>query len=64
MAKINSELLTMTYGALVAHLIKDTKDIDKVNTKLEKMGYNMGLRMTDELLCMGFLCFFSFIEKN
>merc|ERR1719499_3055685 len=43
MEKINSELFTMTYGALVMHLME-------VNKRLDSMGYNMGTRITDELL--------------
>merc|ERR1719499_2322047 len=43
MEKINSELFTMTYGALVMHLME-------VNKKLDSIGYNMGSRITDELL--------------
>jgi hypothetical protein len=48
--KINSELLTLTYGALVTQLIADYKDIDVVNVELEKMGYNIGVRLIDEFL--------------
>mmetsp|Transcript_16242 Transcript_16242/g.31453 ORF Transcript_16242/g.31453 Transcript_16242/m.31453 type:complete len:187 (-) Transcript_16242:422-982(-) len=48
--KINAELFTLTYGALVAQLVRDLEDVDKVNEKLEDMGYNIGLRLIDELL--------------
>jgi len=50
MEKINSELLAMTYGAMVTQLIKDYKDISIVNTELEKLGYNIGVRLVDEFL--------------
>jgi len=50
MEKINSGLFTMTYGSLVMHLIQETGNLEEVNQKLEKIGYNMGQRMTDELL--------------
>ncbi len=50
MEKINAELFVMTYGAIVIQLIKDLRDIDKVNTKLESMGYSMGTRLVDEFL--------------
>lgn len=50
MEKINSELLTMTYGAIVAQLIKDYKDVEVVNDELEKMGYNIGSRLVEEFL--------------
>lgn len=33
----NSELLTFTYGSLVAQLIQDYEDDDEVNKQLEKM---------------------------
>ena len=47
--KVSSELITLTYGAFVSKLIKDNQhNIDEVNSKLDKMGYNMGTRMVDE----------------
>ncbi|GAM26346.1 hypothetical protein SAMD00019534_095210 [Acytostelium subglobosum LB1] len=48
--KISAELFTLTYGALVTQLIKDYEDIDQVNTKLEQMGYNIGVRLIEEFL--------------
>jgi len=48
--KINAELFTLTYGAIVAQLIKDYEDIEEVNKQLEKMGYNIGVRLIDEFL--------------
>lgn len=33
----NGELFTLTYGALVAQLLKDYEDDDEVNRQLEKM---------------------------
>jgi len=50
MEKINSELLAMTYGALVTQLIRDYKDVKTVNVELEKMGYNIGVRLVDDFL--------------
>lgn len=50
MEKINSEVLTLTYGAIVTQLIKDYKDVKVVNAELEKMGYNIGVRLVDEFL--------------
>ncbi len=35
--KINAELLTMTYGALVVQLVKDYQDVAVVNRELDKM---------------------------
>jgi hypothetical protein len=51
MEKINSELFTLTYGAIVWQLLQDYEDnVDEVNNQLEKMGYNIGLRLIDEFL--------------
>eukprot|EP01103_Thecamoeba_quadrilineata_P018788 TRINITY_DN7364_c0_g1_i1.p1 TRINITY_DN7364_c0_g1~~TRINITY_DN7364_c0_g1_i1.p1 ORF type:complete len:210 (-),score=48.61 TRINITY_DN7364_c0_g1_i1:150-779(-) len=48
--KINAELFTLTYGSIVAQLMKDYEDVNEVNKQLEKMGYNIGLRLIDEFL--------------
>lgn len=48
--KVNSELLALTYGALVSQLLKDIELVDEVNEQLEKMGYNIGLRLIEEFL--------------
>ena len=50
MEKMNSELFTLTYGALVAQLLRDHEDVDAVNVQLDKMGYNIGVRLIDEFL--------------
>ena len=50
MEKMNSELFTLTYGALVSQLIRDHEDVEAVNVQLEKMGYNIGVRLIDEFL--------------
>lgn len=44
----NSELLTLTYGAIVGQIIRDYEDPKEVNAQLEQMGYNMGVRLVDE----------------
>jgi hypothetical protein len=46
--KVSSELLTLTYGAFVHKLIKDTESAEEVNVLLDKMGYNIGCRLIDE----------------
>jgi hypothetical protein len=33
----NSELLTLTYGALVTQLLRDYESVDEVNKKLDQM---------------------------
>lgn len=50
MDKVNSELFTLTYGAIVTQLVTDYKDVKLVNVELEKMGYNIGIRLIDEFL--------------
>ncbi|WWC71359.1 uncharacterized protein I206_105314 [Kwoniella pini CBS 10737] len=48
--KVNAELFTLTYGALVVQLIKDYEDYGEVNKQLEKMGYNIGIRLIEDFL--------------
>ncbi|KAJ9477459.1 Trafficking protein particle complex subunit BET3 [Pseudozyma hubeiensis] len=48
--KINAELFTLTYGALVIQLIKDYEDYAEVNKQLDKMGYNIGTRLIEDFL--------------
>lgn len=50
MPKMNGELFALTYGAMVMQLIKDYEGVDEVNKQLEKMGYNIGIRLIDEFL--------------
>ncbi|TFL07534.1 transport protein particle complex subunit [Pterulicium gracile] len=48
--KINAELFTLTYGALVVQLIQDYEEFEEVNKQLEKMGYNIGTRLIEDFL--------------
>ena len=48
--KMNSELLTFMYGSLIVRLIKDFEKTEEINEQLEKMGYNMGIRLIDDFL--------------
>lgn len=48
--KVSSELVSLTYGALVAQLVKDLEDVDQVNAKLDQMGESIGSRLVDEVL--------------
>ncbi|KAG0281942.1 transport protein particle 22 kDa subunit [Linnemannia exigua] len=48
--KINAELFTLTYGSIVAQLVKDYEDFSEVNKQLEKMGYNIGTRLIEDFL--------------
>jgi hypothetical protein len=54
----NTELFTLTYGSLVAQLVQDIQNYNKVNQQLEKMysfsihvrGYNIVVRLIEEFL--------------
>ncbi|KAJ1679803.1 hypothetical protein EV182_001300 [Spiromyces aspiralis] len=46
----NAEVFAFTYGALVTQLIKDYEDYSLVNDKLDKMGFNIGVRLIDDFL--------------
>ncbi|KAJ3416154.1 transport protein particle 22 kDa subunit [Chytridiales sp. JEL 0842] len=48
--KINAELFILTYGSLVAQLVKDYEDYSEVNKQLDKMGYNIGGRLIEDFL--------------
>ena len=46
----NAELFALTYGALVVQLIQDYDDYAEVNKQLERMGYNIGMRLIEDFL--------------
>ena len=49
--KVSAELVTLTYGTVVAQLCKDfDSDYAEVNRQLDKMGYNIGLRLIEDFL--------------
>lgn len=49
--KVNAELVVLTYGTIVAQLCKDyDSDYVEVNKQLDKMGYNIGLRLIEDFL--------------
>ncbi|XP_042296784.1 trafficking protein particle complex subunit 3 isoform X1 [Sceloporus undulatus] len=48
--KMSSELFTLTYGALVTQLCKDYENDEDVNKQLDKMGYNIGIRLVEDFL--------------
>jgi len=49
--KVSAELVTLTYGTIVAQLCKDYEsDYLEVNRQLDKMGYNIGLRLIEDFL--------------
>lgn len=49
--KINSGLFTLTYGSVVSQLCRDyNNNYHEVNQQLDKMGYNIGLRLIEEFV--------------
>ncbi|GAB2216958.1 hypothetical protein Droror1_Dr00000111 [Drosera rotundifolia] len=48
--RVNAELFTLTYGAIVRQLVTDLEEVDEVNKQLDQMGYNIGVRLIDEFL--------------
>lgn len=51
MEKVNAELVTLTYGTIVSQLCVDyDNDYAQVNQQLEKMGYNIGVRLIEDFL--------------
>ena len=48
--KVSGELLSLTYGSLVAQLVKDYENIDEVNRQLERLGHNLGVRLIEDFL--------------
>ena len=49
--KVSAELVTLTYGTIVAQLCKDYEfDYPEVNRQLDRMGYNIGLRIIEDFL--------------
>ena len=47
---LNSIFLTLTYGSLMVRLIKDYEKPEEINDQLEKMGFNIGIRLIDDFL--------------
>ncbi|SBS81308.1 trafficking protein particle complex subunit 3, putative [Plasmodium ovale] len=62
--KVNSELLSLTYGALVSQLLKDFELVDEVNEQLEKMGHNIGIRLIEEFLAKSDISFCEDFEET
>ncbi|CAI8049891.1 Trafficking protein particle complex subunit 3 [Geodia barretti] len=46
--KVSGELFSLTYGALVAQLVRDYEKDEEVNQQLDKMGYNIGVRLIED----------------
>ncbi len=48
--RVSGELFNLTYGALVAQILRDYENVDDVNKQLDKMGYNIGVRLVEDFL--------------
>ncbi|KAI3963791.1 hypothetical protein MKW98_029901 [Papaver atlanticum] len=48
--RVNAELFSLTYGAMVRQLLTDLEEVEEVNKQLDQMGYNIGIRLIDEFL--------------
>eukprot|EP01055_Gregarina_sp_Pseudo9_P000826 Gregarina_sp_Pseudo_9__825@NODE_1528_length_1523_cov_83_560647_g1416_i0_p1_GENE_NODE_1528_length_1523_cov_83_560647_g1416_i0NODE_1528_length_1523_cov_83_560647_g1416_i0_p1_ORF_typecomplete_len199_score30_85TRAPP/PF04051_16/4e32DUF3583/PF12126_8/0_21_NODE_1528_length_1523_cov_83_560647_g1416_i09251491 len=48
--KTNSELLALIYGSLITQLLKDIDDVGAVNEALDRLGYDIGIRLIEEFL--------------
>eukprot|EP01134_Creolimax_fragrantissima_P001960 CFRG1960T1 len=48
--KVNGELFAFMYGSLVTQLVIDYETDEAINTQLEKMGYNIGIRLIEDFL--------------
>ena len=47
--KVNAELVTLTYGTMVAQLCSDfDNNYGEVNKQLDRMGYNIGMRLVED----------------
>jgi hypothetical protein len=47
--KVNAELVTLTYGTIVAQLCNDyDSNYVEVNKQLDRMGYNIGMRLIED----------------
>lgn len=47
---INTDLFSLTYGSIITQLLNDCEDIGEVNKQLDRMGYNIGLRLIEDYL--------------
>ncbi|VDP89270.1 unnamed protein product [Echinostoma caproni] len=52
-ARSTTELFTLTYGSLVANIVKDFGTDAEINEQLDRIGFNMGLRLVEDYLARG-----------
>lgn len=48
--KVNTDLFALTYGSIISQLLIDCDDVNDVNKQLDRMGYNVGLRLIEDYL--------------
>jgi len=48
--KVNTDLFALTYGSIISQLLIDCADVEDVNRQLDRMGYNIGLRLVEDYL--------------
>ena len=48
--KVSHELLSLTYGALVAQVVSECETVAEANAALEQMGRKIGVRLVEEFL--------------
>lgn len=48
--RVSAELLALTYGSFVRQLLLDYEDVVDVNSQLDTIGYNIGVRIVDDFL--------------
>jgi trafficking protein particle complex subunit 3 len=49
-SKCNAEFFALTYGALVAELLRDIEDPIAITNELDRMGHSIGVRCIEEVL--------------
>ena len=48
--KVNTDLFALTYGSIISQLLLDCDNVEEVNKQLDRMGYNIGLRIIEDYL--------------
>ena len=50
-SSISVDVISFLYGSLIVRLVKDfNNDINEINKQTEQMGYNIGLRLINEII--------------
>lgn len=48
--QVNTDLFALTYGSMISQLLVDCESVKDVNEQLDRMGYNIGLRLIEDYL--------------